>query len=84
MSFDRLSSHLLELARERVHNGDFTERGLARFLGISQPHTHNVLKGVRPLTAELFDIMLKRFGLDVLDLYPRAEIDLYLARRRSR
>ena len=63
--------------------GDFSERSLARFLGISQPHTHNVLKGVRPMTAELFDIMLKRLGLDVLDLYPRAEISHYLDRRKS-
>jgi plasmid maintenance system antidote protein VapI len=81
MSFERLSTTLLEHARELVHNGDFTERGLARLLGISQPHAHNVLKGVRPLRPELFDTMLKRFGLDLLDLYPKAEIDLYLARR---
>ena len=84
MSFDRLSSNLLDHARGLVRNGDFTERGLARFLGISQPHAHNVLKGVRPLTPELFDTMLKRFGLDLLDLYPKAEIDLHLARRRAR
>ena len=84
MSFDRLNSNLLEYARDLVRNGDFTERGLARFLGISQPHAHNVLKGVRPLTPELFDTMLKRFGLDLLDLYPKAEIDLYLTRRKSR
>lgn len=83
MSFDRLNSNLLEYARDLVRNGDFTERGLARFLGISQPHAHNVLKGVRPLTPELFDTMLKRFGLDLLDLYPKAEIDLYLTRRAA-
>jgi plasmid maintenance system antidote protein VapI len=82
MLFAQLSSHLLEHARERVRNGDFTERGLARFLGISQPHAHNVLKGVRPLTPELFDTMLKRFGMDLLDLYSKAEIDVYLARHR--
>jgi hypothetical protein len=35
------------------------------------------------MTAELFDIMLKRLGLDVLDLYPTAEIDLHLARRAA-
>jgi len=83
MSFERMSSSLLEVARQRIHNGDFSERSLARFLGISQPHTHNVLKGVRPMTAELFDIMLKRLGLDCLDLYPTAEIDLHLARRAA-
>ncbi len=81
MSFERLRLKLLEHARQLVHNGDFTERGMARLLGISQPHAHNVLKGVRPLTPELFDTMLQRFGMDLLDLYPRAEIDLHLARR---
>jgi plasmid maintenance system antidote protein VapI len=83
MSFDRLSSSLLEHARDLVRNGEFTERGLARLLGISQPHAHNVLKGVRPLTPELFDTMLKRFGMDLLDLYPKTEIDYHLARRKS-
>jgi plasmid maintenance system antidote protein VapI len=83
MSFERLTTSVLEHARERVRNGDFTERGLARLLGISQPHAHNVLKGVRPLTPELFDTMLKRLGMDLLDLYPRAEIDLHLVRRKA-
>jgi plasmid maintenance system antidote protein VapI len=82
MSFERMSSSLPEVARQRIHNGDFSERSLARFLGISQPHAHNVLKGVRHITPELFDTMLKRLGLDVLDLYPRAEISHYLARRK--
>jgi plasmid maintenance system antidote protein VapI len=81
MSFARVSASLQEYARELVRNGDFTERGLARFLGVSQPHIHNVLKGARPLTPELFDTMLKRLDLDLLDLYPKAEIDLHLARR---
>jgi plasmid maintenance system antidote protein VapI len=84
MLFEGLTANLLEHARERVRNGDFTERGLARFLGVSQPHVHNVLKGVRPLTPELFDTMLKRFGLDLLDLYPEEEIDLHLARRAAK
>jgi len=83
MSFERLSRNLLEQARDRVRNGDFTERSLARFLGISQSHAHNVLNGARPLTPELFDIMLERFGLDVLDLVPRARIECYLSKRRA-
>ena len=81
MSFNRLSGILLEHARGLVRNGEYTERSLARFLGISQPHAHNVMKGVRPLTPELFDVMLKRFGLDLLDLYSRTELDLHLTRR---
>jgi plasmid maintenance system antidote protein VapI len=77
-----MSSSLLEITRRRIHNGDFSERSLARFLGISQSHAHNVLKGVRHMTPELFDTMLKRLGLDVLDLFPRAEILHHLARRK--
>jgi plasmid maintenance system antidote protein VapI len=82
MSFDRLTASLLEHARDRIRNGELTERGMARLLGISQPHAHNVLKGVRPLTPGLFDTMLKRFGMDLLDLYPETELELHLARRR--
>jgi len=81
MLFKKLASRILEYARELIRNGEFTERGLARFLGISQPHMHNVLKGVRPLTPDLFDTMLKRFDLDLLDLFLRTEIEHYLARR---
>lgn len=81
MSFHRVSEILLEYVRDAVRNGEFTERGLARRLGISQPHAHNVLKGVRPLTPELFDTVLKSFEMDLLDLLPRGEIELHLARR---
>jgi len=78
MSFKLLKANLLTHVRLLVRNGDFTEHGLARFLGISQPHMHNVLKGMRPITPDLFDLMLGKFGMDVLDLYPRAELERYL------
>ena len=84
MSFDRLSAVLRERVREMVRNGEFTERGLARFLGVSQPHMHNILNGARKLTPEMFDTILKRFNLDLLDLFPRAEIDRYLTRPAGR
>ncbi len=35
---------------ESNSNGELTERGFARSVGISQPHVHNVLKGVRNLS----------------------------------
>lgn len=83
MSFEKLSASLLERARDLVRNGEYTERSLARLLGISQPHSHNVLKGVRALTPELFDTMLKQLGIEVLDLYQKPEIDRHLAQRAT-
>lgn len=43
---------MLQLARVRVHAGEVSERGLARQAGISQPHLHNALKGIRTLSPE--------------------------------
>jgi hypothetical protein len=40
-----------------------------------------VIKGVRPLGPRLFDLMLRRFEMDPLDLYPTSEIELHLTRR---
>jgi hypothetical protein len=74
VSFALLRERLLDRLRRLVSNGAFTERGLARFLGISQPHAHNVLSGVRQLTPELFDAVLVRLRIDVLDLYKQQEI----------
>ena len=52
----------------RIRNGELTERGLARRLGISQAHMHNVLKGVRVLTPELADRILLEFHSSLEDL----------------
>jgi len=78
VSFKRLKANLLEYVQQLVRNGEFTEYGMARFLGISQPHMHNVLNGIRPVTPELFDLILARFGMDVLDLCPRADLERHL------
>jgi predicted XRE-type DNA-binding protein len=78
VSFKRLKANLLTHVQQLVRNGDFTEYGLARFLGVSQPHMHNVLNGIRPVTPELFDVILERFGMDVLDLCPRAHLERHL------
>jgi len=75
MSFEGLKTNLLVYIRQRVRNGEFSEYSLARFLGVSQPHMHNVLSGIRPITPDLFDLMLARFGLDVLDLCARDDIE---------
>ncbi|HWB99940.1 MAG TPA: hypothetical protein VG672_24700 [Bryobacteraceae bacterium] len=55
--------------RTLVRNGEVTERGLARLAGISQPHLHNVLKGVRAMTPEIGDLLLVTLKLDLLDLF---------------
>ncbi|MBI2688764.1 MAG: hypothetical protein HYX27_20880 [Acidobacteria bacterium] len=82
-SFHGLQFRLLEHLRKRIRNGEITERGLARLTGISQPHVHNVLKGVRTLSPDLADVLLSRFRLTLLDLFTREELARYLARSTS-
>lgn len=68
MDFETLKRRLLTRVRTRVQNGELTERGLARMIGISQPHMHHILKGVRSLSLENADRILRRLNLTVLDL----------------
>ena len=79
-SFLSLLHRLLDHLRLRVRNGELTERSLARLTGISQPHVHNVLKGIRALSPELADVVLTSLRLSALDLIPRDEIADYLTR----
>lgn len=84
MTFLDASQRLLAHVRNEVHNGELTERGLARLIGISQPHAHNVLKGVRTLSPEVADLILKYLHISLLDLAPENEMDAQRERRRSR
>lgn len=68
MDFETLQRRLLASVRGKVQNGELTERGLARMIGISQPHMHHILKGARGLSVETADRILWRLGLSVLDL----------------
>ena len=68
MTFQDAQLRLLAYVRDRIHNGELTERGFARLLGVSQPHVHNVLKGVRTLSIEISDSILNIFHLSILDL----------------
>lgn len=77
MGFDALQQRLTERLREQVRNGQSTERGLARRAGISQPHVHNVLKGVRALTPALADRILRCMGWSILDLVEPEEMLLH-------
>ncbi|MBD0328128.1 MAG: helix-turn-helix transcriptional regulator [Pyrinomonadaceae bacterium] len=78
MRFQDLQGRLLTRVRTLVRNGVITERGLARMARISQPHIHNVLKGVRILTPDVADTILNCLELDVLDLIESREIEQQL------
>jgi hypothetical protein len=62
LTYQDAQAKLLAYVQDRIHNGEFTERGLARLIGISQPHVHNVLKGVRNLSAEILESILNIFS----------------------
>jgi len=52
----------------RIRNGELTERNLAKRIGMSQAHVHNVLKGARILTAEVADLLMLELNISVSDL----------------
>ena len=74
-----MQKRLVLRMRRHVQNGDFTERGFARSLGISQVHIHNVLKGARSLSINLNDLVLKRLGLTIFDICTPDELRRHLA-----
>jgi hypothetical protein len=65
MTFEILLFRLKELLREKVRTGQLTERGMARATGVSQPHLHNILKGIRALPTELADQLLGVSGSEL-------------------
>lgn len=68
MYFEILHARLIAVIRNRVRNGEMSERSLARLAGISQPHMHNVLKGARSLSAGTADVILRSLRISLLDL----------------
>ena len=73
MTLGDLQQRFVALLRKRVRNGELTERGLARMVGVSQPHIHNVLHGKRTLSLETTDDMMRQLRVDVLDLIEPGE-----------
>jgi plasmid maintenance system antidote protein VapI len=73
-NFDALRRRLLAAVNARLQNGEFTERGLAKILGASQPHMHNVLKGTRTLQWDLADRLIAQLGMKLLDLWTEEEL----------
>lgn len=74
MNFEQLRKLLVECIREKISNGEWTERSLARQSNISQPHLHNVLKGVRLLSPEMADRLLEITHMTILDLMEREKL----------
>ena len=80
--FEVLLARLIFLVNLRIKNGEYSERGLARILGVSQPHIHNVLKGARTLHAALADRLLSKLGISSLSLLEERELFEELHARR--
>jgi hypothetical protein len=76
MYFELLQLRLVAHVQGRVQRGELTERGLARRTGISQPHLHNVLKGVRVLSPQMGDVLLHHLRITLLDLLNADELEL--------
>jgi hypothetical protein len=68
MNFRALQQRLIDVARERIRSGLFTERGLATVSDISQPHLHNALKNIRTLSPDMADRLLRALNLNVAEL----------------
>ena len=68
MDFRELEQQLILLLRDKVRSGEVTERALARIIGLSQPHIHNVLKGKRSLSLDTADAILHRLRVDLTEL----------------
>jgi transcriptional regulator with XRE-family HTH domain len=75
--FELIRARLLDCIRHRLSTGDLTERRLARLAGVSQPHLHNVLKGVRAPSMVMADRLIERLeigGRELLGDLPRGPI----------
>ena len=81
MTFVVLKRRLIARLQRRVRNGEWTVRALARRSGISQPHLHNVMKGIRQLSEENADRLMQAAGLSVFDLLTPEELKGYLEQR---
>lgn len=81
VDFNILIMRALDEIRGRVRGGNWSERGLARLAGLSQPHVHNVLKGMRELTPATADILLAAIRVEVMDLLTPDEIQRALDSR---
>ena len=74
LRFATLQARLIRLINNKINNGEFSERGFARLVGVSQPQIHNLLKGARKLRPETADLFLAKLELSILDLLTADEL----------
>ena len=74
MTLGDLQQRFVVLLQERIRAGELTERSLARMVGVSQPHMHNVLHGKRTFSLETADDIMRRLHMDIFDLILPEEI----------
>ncbi len=79
--FAALLERLGGLLSARIRNGEVTERGMARQIGLSQPYLHHLLKGARQLRPRTADRVLRKLRLSALDLLAPGELRAALAAR---
>lgn len=82
LSLADLRRRLVDRLRDKVRNGEWTERGLARAAGISQPHLHHALKGARELSPENADRLAAAAEIALFDLLDPEALTAYLARAK--
>lgn len=68
LDFGGLEVRLIHHLQELIRSGEISERSLARVIGVSQPHLHNVLKGRYLFSIATADKILRHLQLDLLDL----------------
>jgi len=68
ISISELLGRVIGMARQAVQAGEISERALARRAGLSQPHLHNALKGVRALSPAAADQLMRALDVAVPQL----------------
>lgn len=83
LTFDDLAQRFVRDLAKLIHSGAVTERRLAGIVGVSQPHLHNVVNGLRKLTPTVADLIMDRLDWSLLDLVESAEAQSLLNRRQA-
>jgi hypothetical protein len=68
LSFTLLHARALRALQHKIHNGEFSERTLARLARVSQPHVHHLLCQKRRGRLEVIDQLLRSARISFTDL----------------
>lgn len=63
MNFSDLQSELVKILRTKIRNGEISERRMAVEVGLSQPHIHNIMKGLRQISPSVADRLMSRYQI---------------------